>query len=211
MNRLSRLLGFWFFALALMAPVQAGVITYHWTFSQATDENDGQGTLSGTLSYVFHQGVTSTPITSFRLLEIPENYLAYFDIQMLPYGGLEMVREEAWSDEIEYYYGNGGVSVDPRNSELLGAVYWVAWALWTEDMELGVHSASIGGKSFVEVDHFYLGKPWKKSTAGFATFERLSPRVPEPSAMVIWGAVGVAGYRARRRVMQKKHGLDLNR
>ena len=201
MNRLSRLIGTWVFALAFIAPVQAGVITYHWSFSQLTNENEGEGALSGTLSYVFRKGLTSAPITSLRLMEIPENYLQFFDIWgNLPYGGLEFIREEPWSGELEYYYAGGSVSVNPQTSDLLLTAFRVVWALWTEDIQFSLHSASIGGKSFINVNHFYLGPPWLMSTSGFAQFERLSPPVPEPSAMVIWGSVGLIAYRARRRL-----------
>lgn len=201
MNRLIMLLVCWVFGLVFLAPAQAGLITYRWSFTQTDEVHNGEGTVAGTLTYAFRVGQASATLRSFRVSALPGPHEYFWDAEGLGGDGIEMIRESCWSPNLDYYYFGGlGMQVNPITSEPVSISVMGVWARESEDIDFLFHTFPGHGNSSASVVSSLGQRYYYIHTEGPAQFERLSPPVPEPSAMVIWGSVGLIAHRARRRL-----------
>ena len=187
-------------ALSLASQANAGLITYRWSFTDESDEYSGMGTASGTLTYAFRKGQNYAPIRSVWVTEIPSNHENQWGGR---FAG-EMVREDGWAEFMEYYY-IGGLSmvVNPITSEPIQFRIDASWAYESEDVKFYLQSYSPYGNSSTSVISSMGQKYYYVHTEGPATLERLSPPVPEPTALIIWSTIGMFAYRGRQGLRTK--------
>lgn len=191
----QKIAGCLFLVLSLVSQTNAGLITYRWSFTDESDEYMGMGTAAGTITYAFRLGQSQALIRSVTVSGLPDNHGIYWE----GFNG-ELVRVGNWNENMDYYHYSGlGMIVNPVTSAPIQFRFSAAWAYLSEDVKFYLQTYTPYGNSSTSVISSMGQKYWYIHTEGPLNLERLSPPVPEPSALIIWSTIGMVAYRGRKR------------